>query len=189
MNGLVLVVLAFALSTVANAGEVLRLKSGNVKPAEIERLWDVSVKTDLQRTFVIQFENHVTLEDHKNLTTLGAKILRYIPDDALVVSATARIAKTIEQSSPNVTSVITFDPSWKIAPEIAPASIFSADTTAVLLVRLFPGLSVQGERQVREKIAGLSGIDVVESQERSMVVRAKRSALDSIARVEMVEWI
>ncbi|MEK7356484.1 MAG: S8 family serine peptidase, partial [Bdellovibrionota bacterium] len=189
MNRFLLAAITVALATTAQAGEVLRLKAGTMKPAELERNWDVSLHPEAQRTFVVQFKDHVTLADRQNLTSLGAKILRYLPDDALVVSANPRIARTIAQSSPAVSSVITFEPSWKVAPEIAPASVFSAETTAVLHLRLFPGLTAKGERLIREQIGALAGVEVLESQERSMVVRAKHSSLQLLARIEMVEWI
>lgn len=182
-------VAALALATTAQAGDVLRLKRGTVRPAEIERNWDVTVKSDVTRTFVVQFRQPITLGDRQNLMSLGAKILRYIPDDALVVAASSKIAKTIEQSSPAVSSVISFEPEWKVSPEIMPASVFSAKSVNVYHVRLFPGLSSQAERQIREKIASVAGVEVLESQERSMVIRAPRVALEAVTKIEMVEWV
>ena len=183
----------FLIGQNAFSGELLKLRVGTVRPASIAARWDLVQNNNAPRAFVVQFRQHITNLDRQNVASLGARVLRYLPDDALVVMATSQVAQSILQSSNAIASLVPFDPAWKLAPELAPVNVFSAHTDGLIHVRLFPsGSNNEASRLQRQAILTIShldGVTVVDSQERSLVLRAPLRALEAIARVEAVEWI
>jgi subtilisin family serine protease len=173
----------------AQAGETLRLKAGSVDPITLVESAAsrsrMSAKVG-KAYYVVQFASQIHSEDQLNLKTLGAKVVRYMPDDALVVQATEKIARTIETSSAHVRAVVAFRPEWKMSSDMSASSVFTARLDEVVLVRLFPG---ENGPSASEKIQLLQGVEVVSVNDRSLVVRAKRPQADSIAEIEAVEWV
>lgn len=139
-----------------------------------------------KRYFVVQFKDKIRSQDHSNLTSLDAKVVRYLPDDALVVKATARTALAIRNSLPDVHTVVPFRADWKISLEFEPASVFSASNRHQILIRLFP----QEESQsVEAQLRAIPDLQILTLAGRSIVVEARRSQLDAIAAIEGVEWV
>ena len=189
--GLLVAIVFTALTAVtaslANAGEILRMKSGDVDLRVLASR--MSAPQEGEHVYAVQFQNHVTREDRQNLTTLGAQILRYLPDDALVVRASAKTARTIEGSSSAIRAVSVFDDQWKISPSLGPANVFSAQTRSTVHVRLFPLKSEKDEQRAQNKLRSLSGVEVMQAQGRSLIINANRAQIAQIAHDDNVEWI
>lgn len=181
-------VFAVALITAgaAHAGDVLRMKSGDVDVRVLASRMDVA-NTDGVHVYVVQYQNHITREDRQNLTTLGAQILRYLPDDALAVRANGKIARTIEGSSSSIRAVALFQDSWKLSQDIPPASVFSADARMTVHVRLFPLKSAQDEKAAAGRLSSVG--EVKTASGRSLVIQATRAQIAQIAHDDAVEWI
>jgi len=173
--------------TSARAGDVLHLKVGDVQTAQlVQDLTGHGAKTrKLPANFVIQFKNHIRLEDRQNLTSLGARILRYIPDDALLIRATPQLAATILNSSTSIQAIIAFAPQWKLAADFSPLSVFSAEASSEVLIRLF----MNEDNQAALQAITNSGINVSDASGRSIVAIASRAQLEKIAEIPAVEWI
>ena len=184
-----------AVATSAHAGEVLRMKTGTVDPANLAGRLSAPTNSNVVGTYVVQFNSAITRADQLNVTTLGGAIVRYLPDDALVVRSSARIANTILRSSPSVRTVVAYEPSWKVSPAFAPASVFSSKNGVVAHVRLFPlgGKSQATNDKLQKatlaKLKSIPGLEVQSSDGRSFVVAGTRGALEAVASIETVEWI
>lgn len=181
----------------AIAGEILHFKAGDVNaPSQaasaLTRLrstsgaGSVAGSVAAKAFFVVQFKTVIGAEDRKNLTTLGAQILRYVPDDALIVKADARIAQTIALSSLNIQAVLPFHADWKMSPQLNTASVFTATERTAVLVALFPG---ETSEKLIAAITALPRAKVMASSDRSVVAELSRAQVETIAKVEGVEWI
>lgn len=190
MNSIRLILAAalIATSAAAHAGEVLRMKSGDVD-LRVQANRMTAVIGDGEQVYVVQYQNHITREDRLNLTTLGAQILRYLPDDALAIRASAKLARTIEGSSSAIRAVALFDDTWKVAPSLGPASVFSAGQRSIVHVRLFPFKNAKLENRSVARIRAIPGIEVKSAEGRSLVIVASRAKIAEIAHNADVEWI
>lgn len=170
------------------AGETLHLKTGAVdtRLMQTTRQSLLRGRASKARFFVVQFKTPISPEDRKNLTTLGAKIVRYLPDDALVIDASNKIAATIVHSSNNVHVVVPFQASWKISPEFEPVSVFNRNDEQEVLIRLFPQ---EDGKQMLTRLNAMSKVQFVAGSGRSLVVRVARADLDQLARLDGVEWL
>lgn len=175
----------FILHSASFAGELLRFKSGDVNTEAKARLMTLTPKTG-KNIFVVQFKSVIGAEDRQNLTTLGAIILRYIPDDALVVRADSRMAMSIARSSLNVRSVMPFQAEWKTSQNFEPLSVFSRRTRGSVVVQLFPG---ENSIKVLDFIQTLPGAKVLSSSDRTVIVELSRSQVENVSEIEGVEWI
>lgn len=178
----------------AHSGEYLRFKAETISTKALDsaailaNLGGRNSRRDESqggRYFVVQFKSVITLQDRQNLQTLGAEILRYVPDDALVIRSSLRIARTIAISSPAVQVVLPFAANWKVSNEFSPSSIFNAKTTHQVLIRLFPG---EDSRSVASKIVAL-GARIDDASGRSVVATLTQAMIDNVAAFDGVEWI
>jgi serine protease AprX len=177
---------ALSVTSSAFAGDTLFMKTGEVKT---KRVSVASLESAVERgvtTYVVQFRQAIRPVDKKNLTSLGAKILRYLPDDALVVSVDAKKIVTIAKSSEAIHSIVAYQPSWKVSADVETASVFTASSIAKYLVRLFPG---SNESAAVEQISAIGSLKVDTVSGRSVVLVATRSALEALSAIESVEWV
>ena len=170
----------------AYAGDTLFMKTGAVKTKQLSA---TSLESAVNRgvtVYVVQFRSAIRSVDKKNLTSLGARILRYLPEDALVVSVEAKKVATILKSTEAIHAVLAYQPQWKMSADVESSSVFTASSVGKYLVRLFPGVNETNAVEEIEKVGGLK-VDTVSG--RSVVVVATRSALESLTMNEAVEWI
>ena len=183
--------IGFTLATLmitaqAHAGDTLYLKAATIRtqafaPSQMKLL--VRSETNY---FVVQFNEPINALDKKNLTTLGARIIRYLPDDALVVVVNPKELPTIAKSSAAIHSIMPFDPSWKESAELTAPSVFSAGDVQKYLVRIFPG---ESDSKAASEVASIGGVKVETVSGRSLAIFATRAAVEKIADVDAVEWI
>ncbi len=133
------------------------------------------------QVYVVQMRDTIKREDLKNLASLKVKVLRYLPDHALVISAAPKDAQVLSKSSPRIYALVPYQPWWKLAPELGTSSIFSGDPNVRALVRLFPGQTRIGKLPKTIKVLDNSG--------RSLVVEARRSVLYDLVKQSEVEWV
>lgn len=178
------------IGTAAQAGEVLHLKSATVDTRQLavqsQALFATSVKAPSPGYFVVQFKGKIGSTERRDLISLGAKIMRYIPDDALVVKATGQQILSIQKSLSTIQAVVPYVSQWKIAPEFSPLSILSAKSREQILVRLFTGESLD---TMVTQIQTIAGARVIESGGSSIVVEIPRVSVDAVSRLTGVEWV
>jgi len=159
------------------------LKSGNVVTEQKNP--NKFLKTiNGERHFVVQFNAAVSAEDRKSLETQGAKILRYLPDDALVVRVDgAKIRSILAIAS--VRNVLPFATDWKMSDDFGPSSVFSAQRPTLVHVRLFPEVD---EAKALSEIKALN-LSVEAADGRFLTVKIMDREISKLAAVEAVEWI
>lgn len=173
------------VSAAAQAGTTLHFKAGDVDTrAETQPL--VPTAKAEKAYYVVQFKSTITPADRKNLVTLGARIVRYIPDDAYIVKATSAVAATILRSSQSVGSVLSFQGSWKTSVNFAPASVFTAKNREQILVQFFPG---ENGAELARKIARHPGVRIISASSRALTADVVRPQIEQIASIEGVEWV
>ena len=178
----------FVGATSAYAGDILRMKAGDIDLRAQSNRMSAQIG-DGEHVYVVQYQSHITREDRLNLTTLGAQILRYLPDDALAFRADAKHARTIEGSSSAIRAVSIFDDSWKVSQSLTVPSVFSADSRATVHVRLFPMKSAKDEQQAIVRLRAIPGTELMQADGRSLTINASRAQVARIAHDIAVEWI
>ena len=169
------------------AGEILRMKSGEIVARDHQAHFTgevVAKGTELYH--IVQFQSVIRAEDRQLLVRQGAKIVRYMPDDALIVKAKPETIAALRKTTARIGAVVRMEPAWKQSTDFAPASVFSALTRQEVLVRLFPG---ENPASALDEIRALNGADVVSSSGRSLVVRLDRRQIEDVAAIEAVEWV
>lgn len=170
----------------AVAGTTLRFKVGEVDTQKEGGQFAAANSKTGKAYFVVQFKSVIRAEDRQNLATLGARIVRYIPDDALIVKADGQVANTILHSSQTVFAVVPFRPEWKTAQEFTRASVFTRHQREDVMIQLFPGESSSG---LVAKISSLPGARVISHSARVVVASVSRAQVEKLAEGEGVEWI
>ncbi len=137
------------------------------------------------RHFIVQMNDKLASEDFINLKSLKLEIIRYIPDDAVVVAGTAREAQVLAKSSNRIRAITLYRPEWKLSPELGASSVFSGDPVVVSIVRLFP------DQDVKTMASQLKNtkVKVKSASSRTLVIESKRSLLQPLASLDAVEWI
>lgn len=137
------------------------------------------------RHFIVQMNDKLANEDFINFKSMKLEIIRYIPDDAVVVAGTARQAQVLAKSSNRIRAITLYRPEWKLAPELGTSSIFSGDPVAITVVRLFPDQDVKALATTLKH----SKVKVKSASGRTLIVESKRSLLQALAVLDPVEWI
>lgn len=177
---------ACGIAVSAQAGEVLRLKSGTVRTDEHSSKLNLDGSRGRSMIAVIQFQAVIGNEDRQGIETLGARVLRYLPDDALVVRATNDVFKTILKSSTAIRTIVPMEADWKISGEFGPESVFNARVKVDTLVRLFPG---EDQRRAIGEIRAVASSELLSESGRSLVVRLERQSVMDLAALDSVEWV
>ncbi|MDZ4084719.1 MAG: hypothetical protein U1E10_17385, partial [Bdellovibrionales bacterium] len=87
------------------------------------------------RHFVVQVRDSISKADLINFQSLKLKIIRYLPENAVVVSGSHRQALVLAKSSNRIRAITSYRPEWKLAPEIGASSVFSGDPLVKAVVR------------------------------------------------------
>ncbi|MBK7892429.1 MAG: hypothetical protein IPJ84_16755 [Bdellovibrionales bacterium] len=74
--------------------------------------------------FVVQMRDRITANDLLNIRSLKIEVLRYLPDDALVVSASPNEIQVLGRSSPSIRAISLYRPEWKLSPALGASSVF-----------------------------------------------------------------
>jgi subtilisin family serine protease len=192
----VIIAVAIACFGQANAGDTLYFKAESVKtdqarahlgsrsgmvigalPANIAAL---------PHYYIVQFRNKITQTDRRNVESLGARIVRYMPDDSYVFESNQSVALAVENSSPSVRAVLPYQANWKVSEVFAPASVFTADQASPIHVRLFPGANTKA---AIAEIAKIAGVQIQAQTDSSVIVNATPSQIDALTQVDGVEWV
>jgi serine protease AprX len=182
--GLVPMMIGLTASS-AFAGEVLRLRNGSfalsdrsasiLKQAVREKAADATT----ERYFVVQFGRAIREADHAALKSAGIEAVRYLPDDALLVRATAEQAGVAKAAVSGVTAVVPYEASWKVALE----TIGADEPLLVTLAR-----SDEASR-VEPAIRHIPGVTLVGRSDTDLVVSARPESVSALSAIEGIEWI
>lgn len=181
-------VMSFGLILNANAGTTLYLKNVTLPTAQPQR----GILGKTPRTFeslasaLIQFESTPSQETLRHLEARGARIVRYVPDDALWVrlpsETSADASALLLESLPGVRFVTAMRPEWKLDSEL----VETAGISEWIWVLTLPG---EDTAQLIQKLRLLPGVSDARDLGRDVLVRARPTAYESIAAQEEVEWV
>lgn len=169
----------FLTGAPASAGEILRLKTGPVDPTVYATAQDDSSS----RYFVIQFEGKVPKGAKARIERLGTQVVRYLPDDALLVEGPGATLAAARAWVPGVRAITHYRPEWKLSPELLRASGRSKRWILVATLQAKDAKAVRGE------LKRMRGVKAVFSSGRDTVIDAPASLAPLIARIEGVEWV
>lgn len=182
----------------AQAGEVLWLKTSRTPIPIKDRSSELSIFDAFDqdsRHFVVQFISAITADDQALLVSQGILPIRYVPDDALLVSGTEKAITLAKLVSTRIRAITPMAPEWKINPEFwaSPSAVTTSgsdhaieDERETLLVATHSGKSTV---DAASKIARITGTRIEWAQGRDFTVRARKSQLEAIASIDEVEWI
>jgi len=190
-----LFITAFLATTSSFAGEILRLKTGNIQIQNLsEELLNEtfsaqnSNQSPTQKYFVIQFNKTISTEIQKQLESSGMKIIQYLPDDAYIVHSDATTVGLAKSSINDVVAVTPFLPEWKISPEfnrsISKKNI--AQNRERILVSAFDERS---SRQIEHELSIRTGARITRTGQRDFVIETSLNFIGQIADLDGVEWI
>ena len=190
------VVISVLTTTAAHAGTVLHLKFGTIETTalpSVEPSHHARGSHNLS-TYIVQFTGPITKEDQLNVTSLGGKILRYLPDDALVIRTTQQSAQTLSGSSSSIGTVVPFQSEWKISPSLMNELTSEQGSAVRIQIRSFLN---SGSQETLKKVNSLklSAFELREGNQHELTgsisaygVSAK-SALTRLAQIDDIEWI
>lgn len=136
--------------------------------------------------FVVQMWKRITANDLHNIRSLKINVLRYLPDDALVVAASPNEIQVLGRSSPAIRAIAPYRSEWKLSPVLGASSVFSGDPRVRALLILFP----QERAELVASRFKKSDCRVLSAAARSLVVDCPRSLLQAVASgIDEVEWI
>jgi hypothetical protein len=167
----------------AQAGTELKLNSGLISTAPSTF---VGLQQAQQTEWIIQFKNHIQEADKNKLIQSGIQIHSYMPEDALIVRATAKqVAQLKSQAA--IQAIVAFTPVMKLSPTLGALSSLTSTNRETFIVSLFNQKELN---QITNQIQNLSqNILVQKSRGRSIVVTATRSQLLALAAVQGVESV
>ncbi len=178
---------AMLLASSAQAGEVLRLKSGNVRMGRAAAPIGPSLRVPFgqeARYFVLQFGHAIGMTEIRALEAAGLQIQSYLPDDAFLVSGSVSQVELVRATVPSVNAASVYLPEWRLSPNLFDRAV--AKRSMNLLVTLGKG---EVPAQVASVLRSLPGVLQVNEGSEDLVVRAKPAALTVISQIEGVTWV
>lgn len=181
---------AMALAMVnpsAWAGESLRLQSGIISiQDETQALLLQSLDFGSESGyFVVQFTGRIPATAADDLAHAGAKVLRYLPDDAYVVRARSEDAARLRGLIPSIRAVATYSPEWKISRGMnALGGTRSAERTFLLTA-----FDEEGAIQMARSLGAIPGIRFHAASSKDFLILSSFATLQQISEIPGVEWI
>lgn len=191
------------------AAEPIRLRSGTVDPAVTAvrggAIRATSVDANGRGVYIIQHDGVTPPEWKEALEKTGAKILRYIPENAYIVSADATAAAKL-QSSVEHSYFDVYRPQYKMADAAATVMMQArssmsarlassggvvAEPAAAAAVGDFAVILFEAEKlsEISARIQALDGCVVLASDGAVLQVSLTQAALSLVASWAEVEWV
>ncbi len=194
LTGVVILILAsLFVAFAAQAGSALHFDNATIETEhqDLEEVRELTknrseINETLHKLYVVQFNAPIQLSDRQNLETLKAEVVSYIPDDALVVRASPKVAQTIRMSSPNVRIVLPYEPSWKLSSELPLPSILTKDQLIDASIKF---TSEKAAQQSLAQVQSLPETEIVSANADQVTLRTSPVNLQPISTLDTVVWI
>lgn len=180
------------IGSLATAGEMIHLKRGSVDPTHTESINKVMPsQMTLQEAmstkyFIVQFSEVITEADKAFIAEKGAEILRYIPEDALIVKASPESVAHWQEENKSVRAVIPYLHGFRMSEDLEPASVFSQFKRAKVSIKLFAEKDLEATLSAIENI---SGVEVLDAGGKVIYAETLLSAVEALAKLDGVEWV
>lgn len=175
-------------------GAPLLLKSGAFDPSDAQVMARrASLKTLAtkpakggERVYIVQKDGLVDAAWRSALKKAGAKVLRYLPENAYLVRATAETAAKIEQDVPHA-YLGEYRPEHRLdAPMQKLAAQPAADKAHVCMVSLFDDAD---REEVSAAIAALEDCKVLRGNGKVIRAELTPKGVDAVSALAAVEWV
>jgi len=171
-------------ATVSQAGNLMHFHFGSVDPTATSRS---SVAFDhLTDDYVLQFKNSITEADKKALKAKGIAVFRYIPDDALIVRATASQLSNFAQNG-KINAFIPYKGSMKLSSALPVMSVFSRMKT--INAAIFTFSATDADRVLNFLKVQDSNLVVIDQTGSILSVQMKQHLIAPLADMPGVEFI
>lgn len=178
----------FICSVSAQAGTVLKMKAGLINTKNLEAQYAVSLgaKSEI-KTWILQFKSSVKSADKEALVKGGHEVLGYLPDDAVVIKATASEISEIKSAMPQLQAVVPYLASFKISSQFGPTSVFNKDEMVSVVVKSFKASDIDA---LASRIAKLDArARVLQTSGKIISVILPRSTVSMVAGQASVEHV
>ena len=179
----ILILTSTVLAMTAQAGTVLKFHNATFDPINKQAHFsNVAGSSE----YVVQFDSKVTEGTKALLKNVGAKVYRFIPEDALVISIDSKSLPALQAIS-SVRAVIPYKGSMKLSGNMPALSSFSAVQSAKVLVTAFEGADLDvilSQVQTASK-----NVSVLEKSGRHLAVVMSAVAIPSLSNISGVEFI
>ena len=174
----------------AQAGEVLRLQAGDVRPNDVQSMDRFMAAADRQhlantQLHIVQFKQVIRAEDQQMLKAAGVTVRHYIPDDAYIIEGSVDAIRELSQQAA-VQAVVPMMPQWKKSPDLPKASVFTQHHQVVVHVHL--GADEQG-LAFRSALRGVQGVEILAGEGNAYYVRLGMTQIDDLTKMDEVIWI
>lgn len=171
------------------AGTELKLRVGTFDPTKISES-DVKLMSADERAstnyYIVQFKDKIHRGTQKKLADFGAKILRYLPDDAYIVRL-EDFSQSLELTEwAEVNAVLPYMSGFRVSPEVESRHVFNRNHRTEVLVKFFPNVSWE---TADAQIANLKTATVLIADQNYAVFSVENGELDKLAAIEGVEWV
>ena len=131
--------------------------------------------------FIIQFKDLITEADKQKILSAGGKILRYLPDDSLLVGGAKIAFGNLDFS--RIENIVDFAPEYRLSPDFA-LSVFSEDQ--VIVIKSFaPNPKVVEELERKHKL----GAALLIEDGKYVLAKVPPLTIEKLAHVSGVEFI
>lgn len=172
------------IATTGFAGDVLRFHNGDVKLQNKSAFR--SGFSNLSDDYVMQFKTAITEKDKADLIAAGMRYFRYIPDDALVVRATAAQIDTFSKSH-QVNGFVPYQGSMKLSSAMPALSVFSRIKS--LNVAIFTFTAEDRERLLHFLEVNDPDLFIIDNSQKVLSVRMNQALLPLLSEQPGVEFI
>lgn len=184
-----IVAVASLSASLSQAGTSVRFARGAVDPKTVAqsnaRFYD-SGSTEVSE-FVIQFQNKITNNDKAMLEANQIRIFRFIPDDALIVRATAQQLTQFQSAHAQVRAFMPYKGVVKISDTIPNLSVFSISKRENILVSAF---TADDAKNILAKIQSAdSSVQVIDLTGRHIAFQGSVNLASLLADMSGVEFI
>ena len=168
------------------AGEWLHFKIGDVDPLQYSEQQQQSVgplRASDNQHFIIQFWKMLEEEDQEFINTHVDEVVRYIPDDAVMVSGEE--VQDLIVLNPRIRAIIPYDKQFRISPDLD-ADYYDPQEWLHIEMYLFESADAL---DVEERLQKFEDITDVEASGRFVTAYVRFHMIDQIAGFAEVEYI
>jgi subtilisin family serine protease len=177
--------LLLVIASVSEAGNILHFQNGDVEPKSVAQKSTVSF-ANLSDDYVLQFKGAITELDKAQLKAKGVQIFRYIPDDALIVRATASQLTSFAQNG-RINAFIPFKGNMKLSSHLPTLSVFSKRKSLPVAIVAFTATDAQNILSyLKSRDSDLLVLDLTGS---TLSVRVSQTVLPELANQRGVEFV
>ena len=175
-------ILAGLFSIQAQAGNNLHFKTATLDTSNDSVVMQYRNASPTQYQ-VVQFKNTITEKDKLVLNTLGAEVIRYIPDDAYLVKISDSARKILSRSK-TISVILPYASSFKVSPSFGVIDHMNQEVVEKISIMTF---SEDATKNLEQAISELGSVQYAKGN--AIGVVAPLSAVKAISQMEGVEWI